>query len=235
MQMKQGKDGLNALLITGTGAGSGKTVVATALAAYWQTYYGDRPLAIFKPIQTGGGDREHYSRLTLTQSADTINPLYFERTLAPVLAAEQEGQRIRLETVWRQFEMLSQENEFVLVEAPQGFGSPLTYETTVADLAWDWRLPTVLVVPVGPEAIAQTVANVALAQVARVHLKGIIFNCIHPCSEQEIANWAPIDLIQSLTHKPVLGYLPHLKDPIDISKLAQLAANFELERLIPFL
>jgi len=46
---------------------------------------------------------------------------------------------------------------------------------------------------------------------SRVHLKGIVLNCVQPRSEQEIADWAPVELIQSLTNTPVLGCLPHLK------------------------
>jgi len=61
----------------------------------------------------------------------------------------------------------------VLVEALGG--SPVSEEFTVADLA-EWR-PTVLVVPVKLGAIAQAVANVALARPSRVHLKGIVLNC----------------------------------------------------------
>jgi dethiobiotin synthetase len=103
----------------------------------------------------------------------------------------------------------------------------------VVDLAWDWRLPTVLVVPVKLGAIGQAVANVALARMSRVHLKGIVLNCVQPCSAEDIANWAPANLIQSLTSIPILGLIPHLTDPTDLEKLAQVASNLELERLIP--
>ena len=140
---------------------------------------------------------------------------------------------IRLETAWRQFESLSQQRDFVLVESTGGLGLPITHETTVADLAWDWRLPTVLVVPVRPGAIAHAVANVALANQCRVHLKGIILNCVEACSPQAQADWMPIDLIQSLTQKPVLGCIPHLADPTDLKKLVQVASDLDLERLMP--
>jgi len=48
-------------------------------------------------------------------------------------------------------------------------------------------------------AIAQAVANVALARPFCVHLKGIVLNCVQPRSQQEIADLAPVELIQSLT------------------------------------
>ncbi|HEY9640293.1 MAG TPA: dethiobiotin synthase [Coleofasciculaceae cyanobacterium] len=231
---------MNALLIAGTNTGVGKTVLTSALAAYWQRYRASRPLGILKPVQCGvgdaaaDGDRAHYAHLfTLSQTLEEINPIHFQARLAPAIAAEREGASVQLEKAWHQFEALSQNRDFILVESSGGLGAPITYETTVADLAWDWRLPTVLVVPVQPGAIAQAVANVALARQSRVHLKGIILNCVQPCQAQEQEDWIPTDLLQSLTQKPVLGCIPHLSDPTDLSKLIQVAAHLDLERLLP--
>jgi len=223
---------LNTLLITGTDTGVGKTVVTTALAAYLQMYRTFQNLAIFKPIQTGPeGDREHYSRLSLNQTLEEITPLYFQAPLAPPIAAEREGRRVELERAWATLQSLQQKHDFVLIEALGGLGSPVTAELIVADLARDWRLPVVLVVPVKLGAIAQAVANVALARQCRIHLKGIILNCVQSCSPQEISDWAPGDLLQSLTHAPVLGTVPYLDDASDLAKLAQVASNLDLERL----
>lgn len=186
-----------------------------------------------KPIQSGEGDRELYHQLFSGQSLTEITPLYFQAPLAPPIAAEREGREIELGKAWQQFQLLMETRDFVLVESLGGLGSPITRETIVADLAWDWRLPTVLVVPVRLGAIAQAVANVALARQSRVHLKGIVLSCVQPCTEQEIADWAPADLIQSLTQTPVLGCLPHVKDPTDLVELAQVASNLNLEQFLP--
>lgn len=187
-----------------------------------------------KPIQSGTGDRELYARLfSLNQSLEEITPLHFQAPLAPPLAAEREGKSVQLGLVWQAFETLRQQRDWVLVEALGGLGSPVTYEITVADLARDWGLPSVLVVPVRLGAIAQAVANVALARSSRLQLKGIVLNCVRPCSEQEIADWAPVELIQSLTNTRVLGILPHLDDAGDLVKLAKLASNLDIERLMP--
>ena len=40
-------------------------------------------------------------------------------------------------------------------------------------------------------AIAQAVANVALARQTGVFLKGLVLNCVEPVSEQDIENWTP--------------------------------------------
>lgn len=223
---------MNALLIAGTDTDAGKTVLTTALAAYWQRYCQPRRLGILKPLQSGIGDCELYSQLFDLAPAE-VTPLRFQAPLAPPLAATQEGKTIALDKAWHAFEQLRQRRDFVLVEGLGGLGSPVTYETTVADLAWDWRIPTVLVVPVKLGAIGQAVANVALARQTRVHLKGIVLNCAQPCSLQDIENWAPAALIQSLTGMPVFGLLPYLSDRTDLAALAHAASNLELEKLMP--
>ncbi|HAA31038.1 MAG TPA: ATP-dependent dethiobiotin synthetase BioD [Cyanobacteria bacterium UBA8553] len=224
---------MNVLLITGTDTETGKTVLTCALAAYWQTYRPQESLGILKPIQTGTGDCELYQKLfDLQQTPQEITPLQFQTPVAPPVAAEREGRVIDLSQVWQALNALQQQRKFVLVEALGGLGSPVTHELTVADLARDWRLPVVLVVPVKLGAIAQTVANVALARSCGIHLKGIVLNCVGSDSEAKLADWAPINLIESLTNIPVLGVLPHLSDPTDLPKLAQIASDLDLERLL---
>ncbi|NER47591.1 MAG: ATP-dependent dethiobiotin synthetase BioD [Symploca sp. SIO1A3] len=224
---------MNVLLITGTNTETGKTVLTSALGAYWQTYRQPESWGILKLMQTGIGDRELYQKIfNLGQSPEEIAPLQFKTPVAPPVAAEKEGRSVDLKLVWEALNSLQQQRQWVIVEALGGLGSPVTHELIVADIARDWSLPVVLVVPVQLGAIAQAVANVALARSSGVHLKGIVLNCVSPCSEQEIADWAPIDLLESLTNVPVLGTIPHLTDPTDISQLAQVASDLELERLI---
>ncbi len=223
---------LKSLLIIGTDTEAGKTVLTTALAAYYQKYYPQRSWGIMKPIQSGIGDREWYQRLFfLNQSAEEITPLYFQAPLAPPIAAAKENRRVDLAVVWQALSELQKRRDFVLIEALGGLGSPVTEELTVADLAAEWRLPTVLVVPVRLGAIAQAVANVALARQTKVNLKGIVLNCVQPCSDDEIADWTPSGLIQSLTNTPVLGCLPYLDNLDDLDKLAQIASNLDWETL----
>ncbi len=224
---------MNALLITATDTEAGKTVLTTALAAYLQKYQ-KSSLGIIKPIQAGVGDRELYAQLfSLNQSIEEINPLYFAAPLAPPIAAAKEGRGVELGVVWQALEKLRSTRDWVLVEALGGLGSPVTNEFTVADLAAQWRLPTVLVVPVKLGAISQAVANVALAKLTGVRLQGIVLNCVQSHTPEEISDLTPIDLIQSLTNVPVLGCMPYLDNPIDLDKLAEVAANLDLEILMP--
>ncbi|NJK51082.1 ATP-dependent dethiobiotin synthetase BioD [Candidatus Gracilibacteria bacterium] len=225
---------MKTLFIVGTDTDVGKTVLTSALAAYWLHYKRGKSLGLMKLIQTGMGDRDRYQELFgANSSLEIVAPLSFETPVAPPIAAEKEGRDIDLAKVWQAFQSLEKQKDFVLIEALGGLGSPITHELTVADLAGEWRLSVVLVVPVKLGAIAQTVANVALARQCKILIKGIVLNCVQPLTEQEIADWTPIELIQSLTCVPVLGVLPSLNVLNDTDKLAQVASNLDLEKLFP--
>lgn len=223
---------LKTLFIAGTDTDAGKTVLTTALAAYLQKHRPQQSLGIMKPIQSGIGDREIYQKLfSLSQSQEEITPLYFQAPLAPPLAAQKENRLVDLGVVWQTFTKLHQSRDFLLVEALGGLGSPVTDEFTVADIAGEWRLPTVLVVPVRLGAISQAVTNVALAKQSKVQLVGIILNCTQTLTSEQIADWTPVDLIESLTNTPVLGCLPYLENSLDLDELARAASDLELEKL----
>jgi dethiobiotin synthetase len=220
------------LLIASTDTEVGKTVVTAALLAYAQKYYPQNNWRVLKPIQCGIGDREFYHALLdgALPLAD-INPVYFDASLAPPLAAAKMGTEVDLGLAWQTLQRFQQQGDRVLVEGIGGLGTPITAELVVADLARDWHLPTVLVVPVKLGAIGSAVTNVALARQYNVDLRGIILNCSHPCSDEEIANLASPELIQSLTHVPILGCIPHLADLQNLDCLAAAAARLDLEIL----
>lgn len=227
------------LLITSTDTDAGKTILTAALAAYGHKYHAQQNWGIIKPIQCGVGDREFYHDLFVDADLTDINPIYLDAPLAPPIAAAQAGIDIDLAVAWQALDRLRQKHEIVLVEAIGGLGTPITAELVVADLARDWRLPTVLVVPVKLGAIAAAVANVALAKQYNVNLRGIVLNCPRPLSTAEIADFAPAELIQSLTSTPVLGCIPYFPDLHDLDapkekihqQLIAAAANLDLEIL----
>jgi dethiobiotin synthetase len=240
---------MNSLLIAGTDTNIGKTVATVALASYWCKYSADFNLGIFKLMQTGVGDWELYQRLFESiPNIEVAAPIRFTAPLAPPIAAAKENRSIDLGIVWQTLQNLQQQTDFLLIEALGGLGSPVTEELTVAHLASDWRLPTVLVVPVKSGAIAQTVANVALARSLNLDLRGIILNCLDlrkqalrdrdegansRDAEANLEDLTPIRLIQGLTQVPVLGTLPHVIDLEDKDKLASIASNWDLELILP--
>ena len=114
-----------------------------------------------------------------------------------------------------------------------GLGSPVTAELTVGNVVADWRLPTVLVVPVKLGAIAHTVANVAFARSLKIDLRGIILNCSQLEAVGRTEDLTPISLIESLTQIPVIGTLPYAKDWDNSDRIAQKVADWDLELILP--
>lgn len=197
------------LLITGSDTSVGKTIVTTLLANCLL----DRvPVAILKPVQSGRGDREYYlSNLALNQPPETVCPQYFAAPLAVPLAADREGRRVDLGLLWQTYQGLVAQYPVVLVEGAGGLGSPITWEYTVADLGRDWHLPTVLVVPVRLGSMTQAIASCALARECRLDLRGILFNCVQPYTEDEIYDLVAPDRLPLLTRVPILGIVPCLQ------------------------
>jgi dethiobiotin synthetase len=220
---------MTTLLIAGTDTDAGKTVVTTALVAYFLRYFPEKRSGLMKLMQTGIGDREEYEQI-FGQKLAIVTPLHFTAPLAPPIAAALEGRPIPLEIVWKALQDLQQHQDLVFVEALGGLGSPVTWELTVADIAGDWRLPTILVVPVKLGAIAHTVANIALARQQGIDIRGIVLNCVEPRTPQQIEEWTPIDLIQSLTRYPVIGVMPFVDDRSDFEKLASIVDNWQIDR-----
>jgi dethiobiotin synthetase len=67
----------------------------------------------------------------------------------------------------------------------------------------------------------------------KVNLRGIILSCSQADHQDKLNDLAPVELIQSLTGVRVLGILPYLRDITDRDKLAQAAANLDLELILP--
>ena len=225
------------LLIVGSDTGVGKTVLTAALAAYWLTFRDlttpSKSLGIYKPLQSGSGDREFYHQtFALSQTLAEITPLYFETPIAPAIAAYKEGKAIDLGLIWQQFQKLQQQKECLLVESMGGLGSPITDEYIVADLARDWALDVILVVPVRLGAISQAIANVALANIQKVKLRGIVLSCSQIYTSEEIEELAPPQMISRLASVPILGILPYVKDLSNISQLALAASELDIERIL---
>lgn len=224
----------NGLLIAATDTECGKTVLTCALMAYWRQYCSSRKLGVLKPIQSGEGDRELFQQLfNLEQSLEELNPIFYQAPLAPPIAAALEDTTVDLAPAWQRYTTLVQQCDWLLVEGLGGLGSPITDEMTVADMAADWRLPVVLVVPVKLGAIANAVANVALARQHRLQLQGIVLNCTTPEAEKNLERLAPPNMISNLTRIPMLGVLPYLNNPTNLEQLSSAARGLTLEAIMP--
>jgi dethiobiotin synthetase len=222
----------NCLLIAGTDTEVGKTVVSSALIAYWRYFLPLSRLGVIKLMQTGLGDRQWYEQFCDPQTVLRV-PLEYDTPVAPPVAAALEGREIDLGVVWRSLVDLRSSCDFVVAESLGSLGSPVTDELLVADLAGQWRLPTVLVVPVKLGSIGQAIAQVSLARERKVNLQGIILSCGYREAPGKIDDLTPPEMLQNLTQIPVLGVMPYVENLADHEVLAKIPSDWNLETLLP--
>jgi dethiobiotin synthetase len=133
------------LFITGTDTGVGKTVFA-ALSTVYLRQQGFR-VAALKPLCSGGRDDARQLRAAAGKvlSLDEVNPWHFRAPLAPVLAARQEGKRVRLREVVKQIHRVAKRFEVVVVEGAGGLLSPMGEDFDSRDLVAALKATPVIV------------------------------------------------------------------------------------------
>lgn len=145
---------LPGLFITGTDTGVGKTYVAALIARALVAQR--RRVGVYKPAASGC-HRDEQGRLisddavALWEAAgqpgdlEHVCPQRFEAPLAPHLAARAEGKRLDPELLRSGLDYWRTRSDIVLVEGTGGLLSPLGEDEYVADLAYDFGLPLVVI------------------------------------------------------------------------------------------
>jgi dethiobiotin synthetase len=135
------------VFVTGSDTGVGKTVLTAALT---RRLRGRGVSAVgLKPLCSGGREdaRQLRSASGDVIALDEVNPWHFRAALAPVLAARQGGQRVKLADVAARVRAVAGRFEVAVVEGAGGLLSPLVEDGDNLDLLAALR-PTAVVVVV---------------------------------------------------------------------------------------
>jgi dethiobiotin synthetase len=156
-----------AIVVTGTDTGIGKTVFAAALAGALDGYY-------WKPIQSGLADEtdsETVRRLSGVATERILPERYRLRTPAsPHLAARIDGVEIDAERL-----ALPSTPRPLVVEGAGGLLVPLTHERTYIDVFARWRAPLVLCARTTLGTINHTLLSIEAIRTRGIPLLGIAF------------------------------------------------------------
>ncbi len=221
---------IKSLLVAGSGWGVGKTVTMATLLCELQAQTGRLDWGLMKLIQCGGEDNAVLADWLNFGGVEMATPLKFSTCLDPALAATKAEQDVSLAPVWKVLAQMGQDYRGVLVEGVGSLSSAITPESTLADVAADWKLPVLLVAAVRPEVLSELLAQAAIARKANCDLRGIVLNCATPEAQQYLMDWAPPRLVEQMTGYPVLGKLPYLAgDDRDVARLSRVAADLDLE------
>ncbi len=176
------------LFITGTDTGVGKTHVA-AMIARWLKAAGHR-VGVYKPAASGcqldGEQLVSDDALAIWQAAGRpgelkhVGPQRFQAPLAPHLAAQAEGKPLDPQRLRTGLDYWRDRSDVILVEGVGGLMSPVSDEDFVADLAYDFGFPLLVVVPNRLGMINQALQTLIAASAFRdgLTIAGMVLN--HP-------------------------------------------------------
>src|SRR5689334_21390030 len=136
--------------ITGTDTGCGKTFITRTLIQTFRQQ--NKQVVALKPIASGV-DAEGYNEDARFLAADTetpihqVNPICFQRPIAPSIAASLEARELTVNTVWDACQpTLEKPADVVLIEGVGGLLVPLNEQETGIDLIKKFKCPVILVV-----------------------------------------------------------------------------------------
>ena len=208
--------------VTGTDTEVGKTIVAGGIARMFRDRGVD--VGVMKPVASGAVRR---GEMLISQDAELlvqaagcedeaglVNPIGFERPLAPTAAAALDGRAFEaadLEPIWRAWDELARRHEMMVVEGIGGILVPIARGFSVADLAARMGLPLIVVSRPGLGTINHTVLTVEAAGCRGLEVAGVVFNGLKAAEAGDAEKTNPGE-VERCANVPILGTLPWIPD-----------------------
>ena len=185
------------LFIVGTDTEVGKTYVTAQIAQ--QLLAAGKRVGVYKPVASGcqpGDDQNSQSDAACLWRAagkpahfEAVCPQQFEAPLAPPQAARAAGANVDSQLLRTGVDYWRECSDIVLVEGVGGLMSPLSDEDFVADLAYEFGFPLVVVVPNQLGVINQTLQTLITAVTFRegIPVAGIVLNHCRPPQSEDVS------------------------------------------------
>jgi dethiobiotin synthetase len=233
------------IFITGTDTGVGKTLVTAALALHLKK----RGLSVnvMKPIETGVSPTKERqsdaarlrSIIESEESLGAICPYVFKLPIAPLTAAQAEGQTINLETIGKVYRLLSKQYDHLVVEGIGGVLVPITPKVIVTDLIKHLRLPVVVVGRSGLGGINHALLTIEALQRRKITVLALVLNQTQSVRSgiSRIQERSTLTTLRKQAGVPVLGPLPYApglpgRFRPTVIRLARSAAVTHLAKLV---
>ena len=200
------------IFITGTDTGVGKTVVTAGLASVLQCL--GYTVGVYKPIQTGAIVK---NGSVCSQDLDFVIQVdsnvftkasYLLKTNAvPLVSAPIDNEVIDFNTIVRDYNLLDDQCDFVIVDGVGGISDPLTPSLTVKDLITILDIPALIVARPDAGTINHSILTVEYAKKYNIDLLGIIVSGYPQGTEDRAIKTAP-QIIYNFANTDLLGVLP---------------------------
>jgi dethiobiotin synthetase len=201
--------------VTGTDTGVGKTLVSCALLRGFAES-GTRVIGM-KPVAAGCPDDDVHVDVRQLRAASNVaatlgqmNPYSFIPAVAPHLAAQHVGVKIRFDRIVQSYHELAALADQVIVEGAGGFLVPLNDTQSTADLVQALGLPVILVVGMRLGCLNHALLTVEAIRSRKLYLAGWVANMLDADMEMAVAN---VDALRQRIDAPLLGVVPHVLVP----------------------
>jgi len=200
---------MSVIVVSGTDARVGKTVVSAALAALARGR--GASVAVVKPAQTGvrAGDRGDLDEvIRLSGVTTTFELARFEQPLSPAAAARVSGTApVSLAGAALRVRELAVTNRLVIVEGTGGLLVRFDEDgATVADLARALGAQVLVVVGAGPGALNHTALTLEAMAHRGLDLAGLVIGSWP--REPGVAERSEVGDLEMLAARPLAGVLP---------------------------
>ncbi len=171
---------MNGIFITGSDTEVGKTWVSCAIIRTLRQSV--KRIGAYKPVASGVANlfdsdaSQLWEIIGRIQSIDMVCPQSFAAPLAPPLAASMENLLVDHGLLISGAEAWKEHCDFLVVEGAGGLLSPLTYDSTNADLAERLGWPIVIVVADRLGAVNQSLMAFEVAHARKLKVNAIVLN-----------------------------------------------------------
>ncbi len=202
---------MNNIFITGINSGCGKTVISAGIAAVMQSL--GYKTGVYKPIQIGAIDKEKYlisPDLAFVKMLDpyitTHSTYMFNEKTLPIINSK----NIELQDITRDYEILSEKTDTLIVEGIGGLMTPLSKGFYTYHLPLSLKLPVIFVVNPSNDSINNYFNEINTAKTAGLNILGVIINKFSAYSENLEVKEFP-NLIENYCDVKVLGIIRNFK------------------------
>lgn len=204
------------LFVTGVEKNAGKTFITAGLAATMQGL--GYSTCVYKPVQTGAVEKNGFAQSPDLVFVKTIDPYLrtystylLKSNAAPILAAEEEGVFIDKNLIRKEFEVLKNENDCVIVNSSGEISSPLGANLLVSDMVKMLDLPVLIVASPSKNLINNTLLSINHAAEKGLNVRGVIINNYPEHTDDADLKSAP-RLIEEYSDAKILGVIQEFSD-----------------------
>ena len=229
------------IFITGTSPKVGKTFVTAALASVMQAL--SYKTAVYKAIQLGAFEQNSFIIAPDIAYVKNIDPYittectyHLKETFQPVVSAEVENVKINPKVILKDYSMLANKYDVVIVDGTGYLMSPIAPRFTNANLIKMMNTSVVIITNPSQDEVSNTILTVNHAYAMGLKINGVIINK-YPENNENYGVKNISRLIEEYTETSVIGAIKEIKSSREMnagSIISNVLNGVDMEKVFDF-